>query len=125
VPDFLQDRVRVGNWETWIAAHPAYDTPQVPLRLQHTKTQNQHQFNGLRDPDVDAMIDKSEQAVDRAERVKLIKDIQIALLEKYTPFVFLQNSTTYFHRYKYVRDYEFSPVGTLHTLYRTGMWLDR
>jgi peptide/nickel transport system substrate-binding protein len=125
VPDFLQDRVRVGNWETWIAAHPSYDTPQVALRLQHTKTNNQHQFNGLRDPQVDAMIDKSEQTVDRQERIKLIKDIQIALLEKYTPFVFLQNATTYFHRYKYLRDYEFSPVGTVHTLYRTNLWIDK
>jgi peptide/nickel transport system substrate-binding protein len=125
VPDFLQDRVRVGNWETWIAAHPSYDTPQVALRLQHTKTQNQHQFNGLRDPAVDAMIDKSEVTVDRNERVKLVKDIQIALLEKYTPFVFLQNATSYFHRYKYLRDYEFSPAGTVHTLYRTAMWIDK
>jgi peptide/nickel transport system substrate-binding protein len=125
VPDFLQDRVRVGNWETWIAGHPSYDTPHVPLRLQHTKTNNQHQFNGLRDPAVDAMIDKSEVTLDRQERVKLVKDLQIALLDKYTPFVFLQNATTYFHRHKFVRDYEFSPVGTLHTLYRTEMWLDK
>jgi peptide/nickel transport system substrate-binding protein len=125
VPDFLQDRVRVGNWETWIAFHPAYDTPHVPLRLQHTKTQNQHQFNGLRDPAVDAMIDKSEVTLDRNERIKLVKDIQIALLDKYTPFVFLQNGLTYFHRYKYLRDYEVSPVGTLHTLYRTEMWIDK
>jgi hypothetical protein len=33
--------------------------------------------------------------------------LQIALLDKYTPFVFLQNATTYFHRHKFVRDYEF------------------
>jgi len=125
VPEFLQQRVLVGTWETWIAAHPAYDTPHVPLRLQHTKTQNQHQFNGLRDPQVDAMIDKSEVTLDRTERVKLVKDLQTALLEKYTPFVFLQNSTTYAHRYKYLRDFEVSPVGTLHTLYRTEMWVDR
>jgi peptide/nickel transport system substrate-binding protein len=124
-PEFLQQRVFVGNWETWIAGHPAYDSPQIPLRLQHTKTFNQHQWNGLRDPGVDAMIDKSEATLDRAERVKLVKDLQIALLDKYTPFVFLQNATTYFHRYKYVRDYEFSPVGTLHTLYRTESWLDK
>jgi peptide/nickel transport system substrate-binding protein len=125
VPDFLQDRVRVGNWETWIAAHPPYDTPQVSLRLQHTKTNNQHQFNGMRDPAVDAMIDRSEVTLDRNERIKLVKDIQIALLDRYTPFVWLQNATTYFHRYKYLRDYEFSPVGTVHTLYRTAMWMDK
>jgi hypothetical protein len=31
----------------------------------------------------------------------------------------------YFHYYNYLRNYEFSPVGTLHTLYRTEMWIDR
>jgi peptide/nickel transport system substrate-binding protein len=125
VNDFLQDRVLKGTWETWIAAHPAYDTPQIPLRLQHTRTENQHQYNGLRDPQVDAMIDKSEQTLDRAERVKLVKDIQITLLEKYTPFIFIHNPMAYFHYYNYLRNYEFSPVGTLHTLYRTEMWIDR
>lgn len=71
------------------------------------------------------MIEKSEQMLDRNERINLIKDIQLALLEKYTPFIYLYYPIAYFHRYKYVRDYEFDPVGTLHTLYRLEMWLDR
>jgi peptide/nickel transport system substrate-binding protein len=123
--DFLQDRVLRGTWETWIAGRPAYDSPERDLRLQHTTTYSQHQFNGLRDPQVDVMIEKSEQMLDRNERINLIKDIQLALLEKYTPFIYLYYPIAYFHRYKYVRDYEFDPVGTLHTLYRLEMWLDR
>jgi ABC-type transport system substrate-binding protein len=122
--EFLQQRVLKGNWETWIAQHPAYDSPQVPLRLQHTTTNNFHQFNGLRDPQVDAMIDKSEQTVDRNDRIKLVKDIQIALLEKYTPFVWLQNFTVFLARWKYVRDYEVNPV-SVHPMYRIEMWLDK
>jgi peptide/nickel transport system substrate-binding protein len=122
--EFLQQRVLVGNWQTWIAQHPAYDSPQVPLRLQHTKTNNFHAWNGLRDPAVDAMIDKSEQTLDRTERVKLVKDIQIALLDKYTPFVWLQNFPVFLAKWKYVRDYEVNPV-SVHPMYRSEMWLDK
>src|SRR5262249_9677313 len=75
--------------------HPSYDTPLIPFRLQRSKGFNLHAFNGLWDPQVDAMIDRSEQTLDRTERIKLVKDIQIALLEKYTPFVITHNAMTY------------------------------
>jgi peptide/nickel transport system substrate-binding protein len=121
--EWLQQKIFTGNWETWYAQHPAYDTPQVPLRLQHTKTYNAHQWNGLRDPEVDRLIEKAEQTLDRAERVKLVKDIQIALLEKYTPFIITHSPMAYIARWKYVRNYELS-IAT-EALYRTELWLDK
>jgi peptide/nickel transport system substrate-binding protein len=121
--EWLQQKIFTGNWETWYAQHPAYDTPQVPLRLQHTKTYNAHQWNGLRDPEVDRMIEKAEQTLDRQERVKLVKDIQIALLEKYTPFIVTHSPMAYIARWKYVRNYELS-IAT-EALYRTELWLDK
>jgi ABC-type transport system substrate-binding protein len=93
------------------------------LRLQHTKTYNAHQWNGLRDPEVDRLIEKAEQTLDRAERVKLVKDIQIALLEKYTPFIITHSPMAYIARWKYVRNYELS-IAT-EALYRTELWLDK
>jgi len=121
--EWLNQKILTGNWETWYAQHPAYDSPQIYLRLQHTKTLSVHAYNGLKDPAVDAMIEKSEQTLDRNERVKQVKDIQIALLEKYTPFIITHNYTAYISLWKYVRDYELNP--TNQPMYRTEMWLDK
>ncbi|MGH2588572.1 MAG: hypothetical protein ACRDJE_26920 [Dehalococcoidia bacterium] len=59
---------------------------------------------------------------DKDGRVKLVKEIQLALLEKYTPVIYTQNNTTYLGRWKYVHDYEINPA--THPMYRTEMWLD-
>ncbi len=121
--EWLQGKIATGNWELFVAYWPGYDTPQVPLRLHHTETQHVHRYAGLKDPEIDRMIEKSEQTLDRNERIKLVKDIQIALLEKYTPMIYLQNYTVFFARWKYVRDWEVTPA-TL-PLYQLEAWLDR
>jgi peptide/nickel transport system substrate-binding protein len=117
------EKIVTGNWETWVSGHQSYDSPQVPLRFQHTNVYNTHVYNGLKDPAIDAMIDRSEQTLDRNARIKLVKDIQIALLEKYTPFIFTHNPTTYQARWKYVKDYEVNPSSQ--PMYRTEMWMDK
>jgi peptide/nickel transport system substrate-binding protein len=122
--EWLQQKIATGNWETWYAQHPAYDTPQVPLRLQATKTYNAHQWNGLRDPHIDAMIETSEQTLDKDERVKQVKEIQIALLEKYTPFIVTHNPMTYWARWKYVENWERNPAYPTQPMYRTELWLN-
>ncbi len=121
--EWLQGKIATGNWELFVAYWPGYDTPQVPLRLHHTETQHVHRYAGLKDPEIDRMIEKSEQTLDRNERVKLVKEIQIALLEKYTPMIYLQNYTVFSARWKSVRDWEVTSA-TL-PLYQLEAWLDR
>jgi peptide/nickel transport system substrate-binding protein len=115
--------IHTGDWDVYWGYSPAYDTPQKVLRFQHTDTQSVYVHSGLKDPEIDRMIEKSEQTLDRNERVKLVKDIQIALLEKYTPFFLTHNFTAYIARWKYVRDYEVARA--THAMYRTEMWLDK
>ncbi len=112
-----------GNWDTWVAGHPSYDTPMIALRQQHTVTYSGHRYSGLKDPEVDKMIEKSEVTLDRNEHIKLVKDIQIALLEKYTPFIFLFSPTVYQPRYTFIKNYEVNPA--TNPMYRIEMWLDR
>jgi peptide/nickel transport system substrate-binding protein len=121
--EWLGSRVTPGNWETWVASHPSYDTPQIAMRQQHTETFNGHRWSGLKDPAVDKMIEKSEVTLDRNDRIKQVKDIQIALLEKYTPFMFLYSPTVYQPRYKFVRDWELNPA--TNPMYRIEAWLDK
>jgi peptide/nickel transport system substrate-binding protein len=121
--EFLSTKIATGNWETFVSYWPGYDSPQVPLRLHHTETNHIHRYHGLKDAEIDRMIEKSEVTLDKNERAKLVKDIQIALLDKYTPMIYTQNTTIYQARWKYVRDYEVNPA--THPMYRAEMWLDK
>jgi peptide/nickel transport system substrate-binding protein len=121
--EWLNQRLLPGNWETWISFAPAVDSPQTPLRLQHTNTLSVHAYNGLKDPQVDAMIEKSEVTLDKNERVKLVKDIQIALLDKYTPYFLMYTPTAYLPRWKRVKDFVLN-IGDQGPLYQNEMWLD-
>jgi ABC-type transport system substrate-binding protein len=61
--------------------------------------------------------------LDREERIKLVKEIQIQLLEKYTPFIYVYTPTNYVARWKYVRAYEVDPSSNPRP--RPEMWLDK
>ena len=102
---------------------PSYETPQNVLRFQHTDTQSVYVHSSLKDQEIDRMIEKSDQTLDRSERIKLVKDIHIALLGKCTPFFLTHNYTAYIARWEYVRDYEVAKA--THAMYRTEMWLDK
>jgi ABC-type transport system substrate-binding protein len=106
-----------------VTTFPGFDSPQRILRWQHTTTNDVHAFNGIKDPAIDEMINKSEVMLDRTERIKLVKEIQIAALEKYTPMIYVYHPTTFQARWKYVRDYEIMPASN--PMYRTEMWLDK
>ncbi len=123
--EWLNQKILTGNWEAWYSQHPAYDSPHIYLRLQATNTYSVHKYNGLKDPTIDAMIEKAEQTLDHAARVQLVKDIQLALLDKYTPFFITHNYTAYVANYKYVMDYEVNPASTAEPTYETQMWLNK
>jgi peptide/nickel transport system substrate-binding protein len=112
-----------GEWDLFYAAMPGYDSPQKVLRFQHTDAQSAYKYTGPKDPEIDKMIEKSEVTLDKNERVKLVKDIQIALLERYAPFLLTHNFMAYVARWKYVKDYEV--IASSHSMPRTEMWLDR
>jgi peptide/nickel transport system substrate-binding protein len=121
--EFLGQRIATGNWETFVAFWPGYDSPQVPLRLMHTQTNHVHKYAGLKDPTIDKMIEKAEVTVDKNDRIKLVKDIQIALLEKYTPMIYTENYNTYVARWAYLHDFQLNPATV--AMYRLEAWLDK
>jgi peptide/nickel transport system substrate-binding protein len=110
------------DWEMWFSSHPPYDTPHLDLRFQHTDTLFAIKHTGLRDPEIDRMIDRSETTLDRAERVKLVKDVQLAALEKYTGFINTHSITTFLLRWKPVKDFELNPM--YQPMSQVQMWLD-
>jgi peptide/nickel transport system substrate-binding protein len=122
--EWLNQRIRMGDWEAYVTTFPGFDSPYRILRWQHTTTTDVHAFAGIKDPEIDKMIEKSEVTLDKNERIKLVKDIQVAALEKYTPMIYVYHPTVFQARYKYVRDYEIMPAST-NPMYRIEMWLDK
>jgi peptide/nickel transport system substrate-binding protein len=121
--EWLNQRIRMGDWEAYVTTFPGFDSPYRILRWQHTTTTDVHAFAGIKDPEIDKMIEKSEVTLDRNERIKMVKDIQLAALEKYTPFMYVYHQTVFQARQKYVRDYEIMPASN--PMYRTEMWVDK
>lgn len=57
---WLQDRIVPANYETLIVIDPGDDTPALFMRFHHSDQQSQFTHFGLFDPEVDALVEKSE-----------------------------------------------------------------
>jgi ABC-type transport system substrate-binding protein len=54
------------------------------MRNQHSDTLDQFNNVGLFDPAIDALIERSEAAIDREENIRLVKQIQMEALKRYS-----------------------------------------
>jgi peptide/nickel transport system substrate-binding protein len=106
------DKSTKGEWHFFSGSHPAYASPQIIMRQQHTNSGSRFGFTGLGDPEIDALIEKSEAATDYQENVKLVKEVQLVSLKKYTGYVLLTSRTQEQLLYKKVRDWENDPSET-------------
>src|SRR5690606_33501590 len=63
--------------------HPGWDSPGRHLRMNHTDSQQNHKWFGIRDPEIDALIEESESIIDREENIEAVHNIQMLLTERY------------------------------------------
>ncbi|MGE0058330.1 MAG: ABC transporter substrate-binding protein [Dehalococcoidia bacterium] len=119
---WLPNKIGKGDYDMYISGLPAWDAPQIPLRFNHTTTNFAQPFSGLKDPAIDKLIEKSEVTLDKEERVKLVKDIQLQLMDKYTPYINVYNYKQFIARYAYVRDFIVDPSGNPNS--QGQMWLN-
>ncbi len=118
------DKATKGQWQLFTGAHPAYDSPQTIMRQQATNSGSRFANTGLDDPDVDALVEKSEQATDRDENISLVKQLQMLCLQKYTGYYLITSRTIDQLLYTQVKDWENDPSDTWTWLPRYTAWLD-
>jgi peptide/nickel transport system substrate-binding protein len=122
--EWLGPVIEAGNYDFSIAAHPAYDTPLQSLRHHHTDPQQRNNSANLADPEIDEMIERSEEILDVEEQSQLVKDIQIELGKKYAHRAHINSFEVNHLRWAHLRDWEVSAAGTQHANYQIEAWVD-
>ncbi len=111
-----------GKMFMFTGGHPAYDSPQTPMRQQATDSHNEFGWTGLEDPDVDALVEKSEVATDRDQNIALVKQLQLLCLSKWGGYFQLLTHNTDLLLRSEVQDWEYDAAETVTYLAKT--WLN-
>ncbi len=82
--EWLPNRIGKGEFDLVIGATPGADTPYRAMRQHHGDTLDVYNWVGLNDPAINALVEKSETTLNKEEQVKLVKQLQIEALKKYT-----------------------------------------
>lgn len=115
-------RTQRREYEMFIGGHPGYDTPSVPMRHNHSNPIHQFEVSGLKDPELDALIEKAETTVDFEENVKLVREAQMMAISRYTSYYNIATARSRRLLNAKIRDYEVEPSNT--AMHQAQMWFD-
>jgi peptide/nickel transport system substrate-binding protein len=119
--EFLPRSLR-GEYDLFHGSHPQYDSPQAPMRQNHSDPRLAYGGTALGLPEIDAMVEKAERTVNFEENAKLIRELQLELLKRYTPYYNIVTPFNQFLVNAKVRNFEIESSNT--TMHRADAWLD-
>lgn len=108
-------------WEFQISTPPGTDTPSQVLRTQHSASWSDTYKNfGLFDKEIDSLIEKSEEATDPAENIRLVKEVELKCMQRFTSSYMILTPYSLILQNSRVQNYELTLVVPN---YQLGMWL--
>jgi ABC-type transport system substrate-binding protein len=110
-----------GEYDLFHGSHPQYDSPQAPMRQNHSDSRLAYGGTALGLPEIDAMIEKAEKTVNFEENAKLIRDLQTELLKRYTPYYNILTPYNQVLVNNKMRNLEIESANT--SLHRADAWL--
>jgi ABC-type transport system substrate-binding protein len=125
--DWGPNITKTGNYDFNCVTYSALDTPQTPLRLHHTNSNNINDSWSLNDPEIDALIEESERLVDREANIAKVKEVQLELLKRYSHASQIYTPIVRPLQWAYLKNWwEGSGAKTwlVHSNYQTGAWVD-
>ena len=120
--EWLPNRIGPGKFDLILSATPGGDTPYRAMRNQHSDTLDVYNHVGLQDKQLDALIEKSEAATNFEENVKLVKEIQMEALKKYSGTYNIVTAKVEFLRNPKLKNYEADIL--YGQVFRQEMWID-
>jgi len=113
-------RTQRNEYEMFIGGHPGYDTPSVPMRHNHSNPIHQFAVSGLKDPEMDALIEKAEKTTNFEENVKIVKQAQLELIKRYTSYYNIVTAYARQFLNSKIENFEIEPSNT--AMHRADMW---
>ena len=120
--EWLPNRIAPGKFDIILGGQPAVDTPARAMRLSHSDQRDQFQNMGLFDPQIDALIEKTETEIRPDEQIKLVKQAQLEMLKKYTGNYMIVTPEQYQFRNAKLQDFEV--IASTQAMYRPEMWFN-
>lgn len=112
--------IATSKFDLQFASQPGGDTPARAMRDHASDTKDQFNNVGLYDKEIDALIERSESATDRAENVKLVKQLQLEVLKRYSLSNIVFTPQLSHFRSSALQDWEIEPLLGQH--YQTRAW---
>ena len=93
------------------------------MRHNHSNPVHQFAVSGLKDPTIDAMIEKAEKTPDFQENVKLVKQAQLEAIKKYTSYYNIVTAIARQFLNSKVQNFEIEPSNT--AMHRADLWIKK